>query len=871
MARRTSSPRGLASRWSAPFALAASVLLGATLPVACGSDNGATVGGGGGDDGGGNDGTSGDDSTIFAGGDSGDGGGGGDGSGNDAPTSPNNCVAPTSLSLTPASLTQNVTPGGTFTQTYTVMGAFASGNKDVTSSTYVTVSDPNVGTMNGATFTWGGKYGGDLTITAMYCGVKATANLVLKLSTTFASGAGSGGLSGTFGSAPASGNAACKPTLKYPPDDVLLPPNMNVIEVHFLEAGNTSFEVSFENASTDVKVYTTCTGTTAPDGMPATVGTGGCIIALTQPQWDVIANSNRGGDPLTVTVRGLGCDGGNAAASDTRKINFAQEDVVGTLYFWSTVALNSNTISGGVFRAQFGKVPITVNPVLTPTTTANSSGECIGCHMVDHEGRRMVFDYDDNNADDEYGDVFTDLWDIPSSTAVQPIVDHSKSGKDFAAGFSSWNRSASHFLLSDGYGTGAASPGDAGVQFNGPRGTFHVIDAGGVPTTKTTPTWPAGSPALRGTTPDIAPDDTKVVLSAALDQVQVGAAKPDPTIPGFWGNSDHTPPAPDGATDEFFTGAGLYVATWDPASYTMGNATAIFPAQTAGNAAGIPNFYYPSWSPDGSLIVFDSAASGPNFHNPLARVQLVGAGGGVAADQVKLNTGSPGDGANLTNSWPRWAPFIQHYKGHTLMWLTMSSTRSYGLRYDNSAAHNCYPNGNPDQTRYPVYKAGTGCSTAQLWMAAIDLDTGKIAAGGDVSHPAFWLPFQDITTNNHLGQWTQKFLSGTCSPSSPCPTGFNCDNGACSANPPSSVAPPSGAQCTQDVNCATGTCCVSGACGACPAGGGDAGVAISSCTTCLDCQGQACTGGSCGACTSSADCCYPLRCGGSGTCVPPIF
>jgi hypothetical protein len=34
-------------------------------------------------------------------------------------------------------------------------------------------------------------------------------------------------------------------------------------------------------------------------------------------------------------------------------------------------------------------------------------------------------------------------------------------------------------------------------------------------------------------------------------------------------------------------------------------------------------------------------------------------------------------------------------------------------------------------------------------------------AGTDVSYPAFWLPFQDLDTNNHLGQWAQKSLRHT--------------------------------------------------------------------------------------------------------------
>ena len=41
-------------------------------------------------------------------------------------------------------------------------------------------------------------------------------------------------------------------------------------------------------------------------------------------------------------------------------------------------------------------------------------------------------------------------------------------------------------------------------------------------------------------------------------------------------------------------------------------------------------------------------------------------------------------------------------------------------------------------------------------MAAIDPD--KIADGEDGSFAAFALPFQDITTSNHIAQWTTKVV-----------------------------------------------------------------------------------------------------------------
>jgi hypothetical protein len=81
---------------------------------------------------------------------------------------------------------------------------------------------------------------------------------------------------------------------------------------------------------------------------------------------------------------------------------------------------------------------------------------------------------------------------------------------------------------------------------------------------------------------------------------------------------------------------------------------------------------------------------------------------------------------------------VQTYKGGTILWLTFSSTRDYGTRLVNSVRD---PKG-----RNP-----------QIWMAAID--PAKLAAGLDPSYPAFRLPFQDLATNNHIAQWTEKAVA----------------------------------------------------------------------------------------------------------------
>jgi hypothetical protein len=169
------------------------------------------------------------------------------------------------------------------------------------------------------------------------------------------------------------------------------------------------------------------------------------------------------------------------------------------------------------------------------------------------------------------------------------------------------------------------------------------------------------------------------------------------------------------------------------------------------------NRYYPAISPDGATVLYDeSTCSGtPTMGatpdrscnadtDPTATMFISRLPPADATPIALTKANSPGVGDNgntsLTNSFPKWAPFtVQQDEFHKLFWFTFSSSRQYGLRS-------------------PPASASTSETTkgTLIWMVGVQVGTN----GEDPSFTAFCLPFQDITTSNHIAQWTKVFIPG---------------------------------------------------------------------------------------------------------------
>ena len=151
-------------------------------------------------------------------------------------------------------------------------------------------------------------------------------------------------------------------------------------------------------------------------------------------------------------------------------------------------------------------------------------------------------------------------------------------------------------------------------------------------------------------------------------------------------------------------------------------------------SAGEDN-YYPSFSPDNKWILFNRGQNNA-YNDATAEAYVVSVDGAIGPIALgNANSTSP----NQTNSWPRWNPFMVHEPTGDLMYFTFSSTRDYGIEILQP---------NPPTQQNPLQP--------QVWMAAFD--PAKAAQNQDPSSTAFWMPFQDVKSHNHIAQWTATFI-----------------------------------------------------------------------------------------------------------------
>jgi hypothetical protein len=216
--------------------------------------------------------------------------------------------------------------------------------------------------------------------------------------------------------------------------------------------------------------------------------------------------------------------------------------------------------------------------------------------------------------------------------------------------------------------------------------------------------------------------------------------------------------------------------------------------------AGVPDaIAFPSFSPDSQWIFHqrgNNSRAKINFNqnehgsDDLFVVAAHAGGTPIALDHANGKGVLSADNLHLN-----YAPTVNPVAEGGYIWVVFTSPRDYGNRTGVDRV--------PGATSYP--NDATYANNKQIWAFAVDANIQTI----DPSHPAFWLPGQDVDSINMFGYWAL----AQCKPTQgeggaqPCTAGFECCSGFCRAG----VCIDQGGGCHQTgERCASTSDCCSG-------------------------------------------------------------
>ena len=485
---------------------------------------------------------------------------------------------------------------------------------------------------------------------------------------------------------------------------------------------------------------------------------------ILQSAWDTLSYSNQG-EAVTVTL--VFSSGGKAYGPLTETWNIAQGSLTGTVYYNSYGTALAINFPGSNGFPNFGGATLAIkhgatSPVLAAGTTGIVSGNanCRVCHSVAARGGTLITQHGDN-----YNQSSSYALTAANAETVMPPLTPAESATVATYAFPGIYPDGT-FLLSD---TGpltviGTAPATSGL-FSIPSGA--AITTAGLPAT------------FSAATPVFSPDGTHIAFNQyGVDKVSLGAMDFDVATKTFSNLRTLNTPA-TGSVDAF------------PAFLPTNNAVVFERQITSPSGFGV------TWSGTQAELWWADLATKKSA--PLAT--LNGLMGGTSY--------LPNAGTNHANDQVlQYEPTVNPVASGGYAWVVFTSRRLYG----NIATQD------PFLSDPRSYNATLSVTTKKLWVAAIDLNA---APGTDPSHPAFYLPAQELYACNSRGYW----VVDPCEQNGQsCLTGDECCSGSCVASEAGLTCgvPAAGCsvisnKCTTTADCcnsASGVSCIDGFCSA---------------------------------------------------------
>lgn len=241
---------------------------------------------------------------------------------------------------------------------------------DVTASAKLSLDDPALGTLAGATFTPDGHRGGAATILVEAEGTSVQVAVAVRIhGVRFTGGVPA---SASTWLAPGNDVAAAHPV--EPGDGAVLPPGLGKLEVDFgADDADDVHQVSLTSAYADIHVY--APGTPGPRH-----------IELTADEWQAVASTNRGG-AAALEVRSTTRGGGAPVHVTSAHLELADVDP-SSLVFGGAAADATGALVSTPQLYRYDMPRAAIDPFVREP--ADGTG-CIGCHIaVSPDGKRIA-------------------------------------------------------------------------------------------------------------------------------------------------------------------------------------------------------------------------------------------------------------------------------------------------------------------------------------------------------------------------------------------------------------------------------------------------------------------------------------------------
>jgi hypothetical protein len=607
-----------------------------------------------------------------------------------------------------------------------------------------------IGTIdNSGLFTATGNIAGTATVTAYYGGAKTSTTVTVTIKTVqqgdpaWTAGpldAGAGGYRGVGGDgpgatptmaqvttlqgAPMGDGAAPDPTVSilYPYDATVWPQGLLAPLLQW-NPGAHSFDSVYVHITEKNYEY---------QGYFAANKTPFVNLPIPQSAWDAATLSNSG-DAFVITL--VFAQGANVYGPYTESWTIAQAPLQGTIYYNSYgTALVQNSNSNDSYGKQYGAGTLSIaTGAVAPTLVAgiDSPGTgtgCRVCHTVSADGKSLVTQASNANAGDYSQTEFLNLINDTTGGSGTPTT-----GKNLA--FPALYKDGS--LLLSG----------AGGMINGDNGSHLYALPAGTPITATG--LPAGFDA---TLPAFSPDGKHVSFN-------------------FWSGTFAAGTTVDGGTAALNGDqSSLAMLDFDGTS-TFTNPRVIF---SPGSATPVT---YSSFLPNSAGVVFEvelhnAGSWGYTWQGNTGELWWVDTASATAHRLDQLNGNGP-TAPYLPSVAPRTAaqdvtlnyePTVNPIASGGYAWVVFTSRRIYGNVAQLSDPWQSDPRNYPWQTQVTDKK---------LWVAAVDLNAPP---GTDPSHPAFYLPAQELQAGNSRGYWS---VDACKADGMSCAAGDQCCGGYC--------------------------------------------------------------------------------------------